>query len=269
MKRLSGTRALITGAGSGIGRSLALRLAREGCDIVACDLDERAADATRADIVGAGGAAWSCRLDVTDAARVAEVRDTILAERGPVDLLINNAGVVYGGAFLDVPLARHAATYQVNTLAPVSVTYAWLPHLLGRPEAHLVYVASASGFVGLPFGSTYASSKWAAIGFAESLRAELAVLGHRHVGVTAVCPSFVRTGMFDGVKPPSLTPMLTPERVADLTVAAIRRRRAFVLAPWLVKLTPALNALLPRPAFDAIARLFGVSTSMASWRGRR
>ena len=92
--------------------------------------------------------------------------------------------------------------------------------------------------------------------------------GHRHVGVTVVCPSYVDTGMFDGTRPPRATRMLTPERVADLTVRAVLRIRPRVLTPWLVKILPAVRALLPPGLFDRVSRLFGVDSGMLTWRGR-
>jgi short-subunit dehydrogenase len=268
MRTLVGKRVFITGAGSGIGRALALGLAREGAHVALADVNAAAANAVARDIRQRKGTADVYALDVSDASQVARVRSEVAGGGRPVDVLVNNAGVVYGGAFLDVPLDRHLATYGVNTVGPVLLTHAFLPDLIARPEAHIVNIASASGLVGLPFGSTYASSKWAVVGFSESMRMELAQLGHRHVGVTTVCPSYVQTGMFDGVRAPRLTRLLTPDRVADLTVRAILANRAFVLTPWLVKVTPLLNAALPRPVFDLLARAFGVNTSMASWRGR-
>jgi all-trans-retinol dehydrogenase (NAD+) len=253
---------------SPIGRALARRFAQEGAQILAADLREAAAEDTAAVIRSAGGRAAGYAVDVTDLAAVADLRRRVNQDGGPIDVLVNNAGVVHGGAFLDVPLLEHLATYRVNIDGVVIMTHAFLSDLLGRPASHLVQIASASGFVGLPLGATYASSKWAVIGFSESIRMELRQLGHRHVGVTTVCPSYVLTGMFDGARAPRLTRLLTADRVADLTVRAVRRNRAYVLTPWLVKLTPMLNAALPRWAFDRLSGVFGVTTSMTSWHGR-
>jgi len=268
VRTLSGRRVLVTGAGSGIGRALALRFAREGAEIVAADLREAAAAETASTIRATGGRAAGYSVDVTDPAAVAAFRHRLMADAGPIDVLVNNAGVVHGGAFLDVPLADHLATYRVNTEGVVIMTHAFLSDLMIRPESHLVQIASASAFVGLPFGATYASSKWSVVGFSESIRMELGQQGHRHVGVTAVCPSYVQTGMFDGARAPRFTPILTADRVADLTVRAVLGNRAFVLTPWLVKLTPMLNAALPRWLFDRLSGMFGVTTSMTSWHGR-
>jgi len=268
MRSLADTRVLVTGGASGIGRSLAKRFAREGAEVHVADLNGAAADDVARAIAGTGGRARAWELDVTDAARIADVRRKILDGSGPIDVLVNNAGIVHGGAFLDVPLDRHLATFHVNTLAVVAVTHAFLADLVARPDAHLVNIASAAGFAGLPFGATYAASKWAVIGFSESVRLELREQGHRHVGVTTVCPGYVSTGMFDGARALWLTPILTPERVADLTVRAVLANREMVMTPWVVALGPLLNGILPRRAFDWTARLFGAPTSMASWRGR-
>ncbi len=106
------------------------------------------------------------------------------------------------------------------------------------------------------------------IGFSESIRLELVELGHHHVGVTAVCPSYADTGMFEGVRPPRLTRMLTPERIAQLIVAAVKKNKPFVLAPRLVHIAPAVRGVLPLRIVDWIGSAFGTSTSMKSWRGR-
>jgi short-subunit dehydrogenase len=181
---------------------------------------------------------------------------------------VNNAGVVFGGPFLDVPLEKHLATYRVNVLGLVSLTHAFLPDLLGRPDAHLVNVASASGFIGLPHGATYASSKWAVIGFSESLRLELELQGHRHVHVTTVCPSYVATGLFEGARAPLTTRLLTAERLADKVVSAMLRDAIWVRVPWLVKVTPMLKGVLPTRMFYSVAGVLGVNTSMTAWKGR-
>ena len=268
MRSLAGKHVFVTGGGSGIGRSLALRFATEGAALHVADLNPGAAGEVCQVIRSSGGRARPWELDVTDAAAIADVRRRILLESGPIDVLVNNAGIVHGGAFLDVPLGRHEATFRVNTLATVAVTHTFLPDLAARNEAHIVNIASAAAFTGLPFGSTYAASKWAVLGFSESIRLELVEQGRAHVGVTAVCPGYVGTGMFEGARALRLTRILTPERVADLTVKAVLSGREMVMTPWVVHLGPALRGILPRPVLDWIARLFGAQSSMAHWKGR-
>jgi len=268
MRDLSAKRVLITGGASGIGRALAQRFAKEAAHLVLLDRDGDALGRAVEELRAEGATVQGHVVDVTDGDSVLRARDAVRAEGGPIDVLVNNAGVVFGGPFLGVSLERHLTTYRVNVLGVVAVTHAFLPDLIGRPEAHVVQVASASGFVGVPFGATYASSKWAVIGFAESLRLELGELGHRHVHVTTVCPSYVATGLFAGARAPRLSRMLTAEGVAAEVVHAVKRDRVFVRTPWLVEVTPFLRGVLPLRVFDAAAQLLGVTSSMAQWRGR-
>jgi short-subunit dehydrogenase len=94
------------------------------------------------------------------------------------------------------------------------------------------------------------------------------MLGHRHVHVTTVCPSYVSTGLFDGARPPLLTSMLTPEKLGDLVTRAVLANRKKVLAPWLVKLTPPLKGILPASLFNMISGTLGATSSMTQWKGR-
>lgn len=269
MDTLTGKRVLVTGGGAGIGKSLAAAFAARGAELLLADLNEAALATAAAELSRAGARVRTYRLDVTDGPGILAVRDQIHRDGGPIDVLVNNAGLVFGGAFLDVPMERHLTTYRVNTLGVVAVTHAFLPDLIGRPDAHLLNVASASGYIGLPFGATYASSKWAVIGFSESVGLELELLGHQHVHVTTLCPSYVSTGLFDGVRPPFATRLLTADRLAAKTVAAVLANRPVVRLPWLVKVTPFLKGTSPFRIFYRVAAVLGVNTSMLHWRGHK
>lgn len=269
METLRGKRALVTGAASGIGRAIAERFAAAGAELLLVDRDEAALTKTAAELARAGGRVRTYTLDVTNASRITGLHEQVASDGGPIDVLVNNAGLVYGGAFLDVPVEQHFTTYRVNTEGLVAMTHAFLPDLIAGRDGHVVNVASASAYIGLPFGATYASSKWAVLGFSESLALELELQGHRHVHVTAVCPSYVSTGLFDGAKAPRMTRLLTADRVADLTVKAILRNRIYMRTPWIVPATPILKALMPFRAFYRMAAVLGVNTSMMEWRGRK
>jgi len=264
MDTLHGKRVLITGGGRGLGRALAQRFALAGADVIVTDLDGAAAEKVASELKTA--AAYP--LDVTDAANVRIVQHRILADGGPIDVLVNNAGVVFGGPFAEVPLAQHQLTIAVNLGGMLNVTHAFLPDLVTRPAAHIVNVVSASAFIPLPNGAAYAASKWGALGFCESLWEELRLLGHRHVGVTAVCPSFIDTGLFAGATPPRLTRWLTAESVADATVRGVLRGEPLVLLPRRIRRLLALGGLLPWPLWRRVVAWSGVGTSMSGWRGR-
>ncbi len=267
MKNLRGKRVFVTGGARGIGFAIADQFAAEGAEIVLTDLRQEDLDEAQKKLSRVGARCHTFVLDVTDHAAVREVHERVRGEVGSVDVLVNNAGIVHGGPFLEVPLERHLKTYEVNLLAVGAVSHTFLPDLIDGPEGHLINIASASGLLALPNGSTYASSKWGVIGFSESLRIELQRQGARHVGVTTVAPSYVATGMFEGVKPPILTPWLTAESLAKKVLVAVRENRPEVLEPWLVKITPAVMGTLPRKVSDKISDLLGASKSMESWRG--
>jgi short-subunit dehydrogenase len=268
MQTLHGKRVLVTGAASGIGKAIAERVAAEGAELLLVDVNPRALEEAGASLARNGASVRTYVLDVTETSRMVGLHEQTDRDGGPIDVLVNNAGLVFGGAFLDVPLEQHLTTYRVNTLGLVAMTYAFLRDLIAGGDGHVVNVASASAFIGLPFGATYASSKWAVLGFSESLALELELQGHRHVHVTAVCPSYVKTGLFAGARAPRTTRMLTPERVADLTVRAVLANRPVVRTPWLVRVTPAMKGLMPFRVFYRAAALLGVNTSMMKWRGR-
>jgi all-trans-retinol dehydrogenase (NAD+) len=258
---LSGKRALITGAGHGLGRAIAVEFARAGAAVVITD---REPDRVAAVVKELGPPATGFPLDVTVPAQVAAVRGQL---PGPIDVLVNNAGIVVGGPFADVPLDRHLNTVAVNLTGVLTVTHAFLPGLLSQPEARIVNVASASAIVALPLGTSYAATKWAVLGFSESLREELRLAGQGHVRVSAVCPSYITTGLFDGVKPPRLTRMLTPETVARAVRRAAERGTEFVLLPRSVRLLYSVAGVLPRRVYRQFCRWLGVSASMTGWKG--
>jgi short-subunit dehydrogenase len=268
MSKLEGKRVLITGGAQGIGYEMAIKFAGRGAEIVLADINADKLTEAKATLEARGAPASGFQVDVTNPASIAALRAQIAAEVGPIDILVNNAGVVFGGPFTQTPLDQHFKTYEVNVLGLVAMTHAFLDDLVARPEAHLVHIASASGLVGLPFGSTYASSKWAAIGFAESIRAELNLQGHKHVHHTIICPSYIGTGMFEGAEAPKATNILEPDYLAEKVVQAVEHNTLHVLEPFMVKLTPIIKALLPTGLYDKISHLFGADTSMAHWTGR-
>lgn len=267
MSEFRGRRVLITGAGHGVGRAIAREFARRGAEIVVTDREIERVEETVLMLRGMGCAAWGYPMDVTQIEDVKSVRDRLRAENRSIDILVNNAGIVHGGRFLDVPIEKHTDVYRVNVMGTVIVTQVFLPDLLKAQSAHLVNIASASALIPLPYAATYASSKWAVLGLTESLREELRIDGQHHVGVTAVCPSYIDTGMFNGVRTPLFTRKLTPERLAGMVCAAVGKKRARILTPWLVKLTPLGRATLPHSWFQKLCDWFGVTSGMATWHG--
>lgn len=268
MSYYNGKRVLITGAGTGIGELMATELGKRGAEVIVTARRIEAAREVVKKIRSLGGRARPMRLDVSDLASIPAFREQLHQEAGPIDVLINNAGVVFGGTFEQVPLEDHFNTFQINSLGLMAMCHAFMDDLIASTQSHLINIASASAFVGLPYGSTYAASKWAVLGFSESLRLELKERGIRHLAVTTVCPSYISTGMFDGVRSPLLSPMLTPEKVVHSILRGAKNRESLVFEPLTVRAIDLLKGALPRPVWDEVAMRSGIASSMKSWRGK-
>jgi len=259
---------LITGAGAGIGRLLACELARRGAEPVLWELDEGKLAAALDEVRGiTGGHARGYVCDVSDRDVVYETADRVRSEVGDPDVVINNAGVVSGARLLDIPDDQIRRTFEVNALALYWVTKAFLPAMVRRNQGHIVTLASAAGLVGVARQTDYSASKHAAVGFDESLRAELREMSPGVV-TTLVCPYYIDTGMFEGVRTriPFLLPILREHDVVRKIAHAIERDRPLLELPRTIHLLPVLRLLPPR-AFDWVMDLLGVNASMEHFKG--
>jgi len=261
---LSGATVLITGGGSGLGRRLALGAARRGSLVLIWDLDAERCAAVRDEIRADGGSAEAYVVDVTDRQAVKAAADVA----GPVDVLVNNAGVVSGRPLLEAADEAIERTMNVNVMALYWVTRAFLGGMANRRRGTVVTVASAAGLVGVACQTDYSASKFAAFGFNESLRAELRA-GRTGVNTLVVCPYYIDTGMFDGVQTrwPLLLPILQEEQVATRVLDAIEAGRRKLVLPPIVNLLPALR-ILPVTVFDGLMDVLGVNRTMDHFTGR-
>jgi len=260
---------LITGGAGGIGKSLARRFLAGGAVVVLWDINAQSLASAKKDLTSAGGKVFTHALDISDRAAVDEAAKRVRSEAGDVDILDNNAGIVAGGDFLEVSEDSLSRTISVNVNAVIWCTRAFLPSMVAKGSGHIIMMASAAGLLGVPGMAAYSASKHAVIGLAESLRLELRKKGAHGVKMTIVCPSFVNTGMFDGVKPPLLTPWLEPEELTGKIYEAVLAGRLYVREPFMVKLIPALKGLPSTAAIDWLGRILGMDASMDHWTGRR
>jgi len=242
VKDLVNTIAVVTGAGSGIGRATALALAGEGASVVATDANRESAAETARLIEAVNHPARSFEMDVARPEQIAEVADQIHQSLGPTGILVNNAGVSVGGFFLDSSPEAWNRIVSINLMGVVHCCRAFLPAMVesGLP-AHIVNVSSLLGFAGVRGMSAYCTTKFGVLGFSESLRAELAASG---IGVSAICPGMVRTNIIaNGVIESHEADIeeknreidefyqkrnYPPERVAASILRAIRKNRAIV-----------------------------------------
>lgn len=270
MSRFKGSVVVVTGAASGLGRQITLKMARKGASVAAWDLNREALENVCREVAAEGkGQAAAFVCDVGDKDQVREAAKATAEQLGPVEVLVNNAGVVSGKPFLELTDQDIERTMRVNTLGLFWTTKAFLPEMIKRNKGLLVTIASAAGTVGVSRLSDYCASKWAAIGLDESLRVELSKMGSG-VKTLVICPYFINTGMFDGVKTrfPFLLPILEEEYATDRMVAAMEKGWRRLLMPPLVYTTPLLR-LLPAPVFDFIAGMLGINASMDEFKGRK
>jgi len=195
MQDLAGKVAVITGGGSGIGRGIALTLAREAMVVAVADIRPDAAAAVAGEIVGAGGTGFAVEVDVTSVDSLEAAEAEIESRAGPVNLLCANAGVLRIASLDQHTIEDWEYTLSVNVLGVVKTVKAFLPQLRqNAPDAHIVNTASLGGLVSVerfPIGA-YTASKYACVGFSEMLRGELAAEG---IGVSVLCPGVVESNL--------------------------------------------------------------------------
>lgn len=231
---MANTRVLITGAGSGLGRALALRYAAQGARIACVDLIAERAEETRAMLPGDGHLALIA--DVGDDAAFEPLRQRIESEFGGLDLLFNNAGIASGGALVDTTMDEWRRLIEINLLSVVRGCRAFLPGMLAARRGHIVNTASFAGLAGSPSIMSYGVSKAAVVALSEQLRAECSEAG---IAVSVLCPAFFQTNLCQNwVGDPRLrgfaTRMMekstdTLDAVADRVVAAVARGDFMIL----------------------------------------
>jgi short-subunit dehydrogenase len=241
MKILKYKRCLLTGAASGIGRAMALELAREGVHLYLLDVDVAGLQMTIEECRAHGVVAVGRQCDLSQPTQISAAIADLLARWHFIDLLINNAGVAYYGPTEKMTGPQWEWLMAVNLLAPIRITRELLPVLLKRPESHVLNVCSIAGIAAGGRFSAYHTSKFGLVGFTESLRAEY---NRRGIGVTNLCPGAVSSNLYNraisGRKDPVPNPpswiSASPELVARRAVRAIKKNKRIVLVTPLARL---------------------------------
>jgi 3-oxoacyl-[acyl-carrier protein] reductase len=250
MKVLRGRTALVTGAASGIGRAIALRLAQEGVNLVLTDRDETglaqtAEAARRADIVVS-----TVLCDLAQPAEITQTLDRLFAN-APLHIVVNCAGLTWFGLQHGAGDAAWRSIMAVNLLAPMQITTELIPVLLRADEAHIVNIASFLGVVPGRKLAAYSASKYGLVGFSLAMRSDYMRSGF---GLSVVCPGFVKTPMLalqGAAETPAKLPTVpawlstTPEHIAEVTIDVIKRDRGLVVVTALAKLFWRINRLAP------------------------
>jgi NAD(P)-dependent dehydrogenase (short-subunit alcohol dehydrogenase family) len=256
MKAFGGKVSVITGAGSGIGRALAVDLAGRGARLALSDVDLVSVAETAARCEKVGAEVRHYQLDVADRAAVLANAEAVAAEFGVVNLVINNAGVALLASVAEMTWEDLEWVMNVDYWGVVHGTKAFLPHLIASGDGHLVNISSVFGLVGVPTQSAYNSAKFAVRGFTEALRQEM-LIEKRRVGVSCVHPGGIRTNIVrnarvDGgstteeqVSGFERIARTTPERAAAVILRGVERNRPRILV--------GPDAYV----FDALPRLLG------------
>jgi short-subunit dehydrogenase len=250
---LTGASAAVTGAGHGIGRAIAIRLAAAGARVAVGDLDADAAEKVASEI---GDNAFGAHLDIADQAAFAAFLDAAEERHGPLTILVNNAGVDWVGPFHEEPDEVTRRELEVNLFGTITGSKLALQRMLPRRSGHLVNVASGVGRVPLPWSATYSATKHGVVGLTESLRLEYRGSG---VQFSVVLPSQVETAMIEGQPRPRALPVVSADDVAAAVLDAIRRKRFEVWVPRSQGASVKFLGVLPRAARELAMRIVGVT----------
>jgi short-subunit dehydrogenase len=264
--KLKGRAAVVTGAAGGIGRAIAISLARRGCHLALADIDEAALARTARDIAALGVRVTRHHLDVADRAAVAAFPERVTREHNRVDILVNNAGVAVTGTFEEVAEADFEWLIDINFWGVVRMTRAFLPLLHQSDDAHIVNISSVFGLIAPPGNTAYCASKFAVRGFSESLRKELR---KTRIGVTVVHPGGVATAIAKNARMPKTNDpekdkekrksfesflRTSPEVAGEAIVRGAENRKPRVLVGTDAKRIAIIERLMPITYWNVLGR---------------
>jgi len=260
---------LITGGASGIGLRMGQRALELGAEaLIIWDVSETNIARAKEHLQKYDDAVHTHHIDIARPEQIQDAAQKVHSDFGGVDILFNNAGIITGKHFNKQQPGEIQQTIDINLTGAMHVTNAFLPDMIEQQSGHIVNIASAAGLVANPGMAVYAASKWGLVGWSESLRIELE---HHHPGlhITTVQPGYIDTGMFAGVTPPLLTPLLDPAEISEAIIGAVQKNIIVLRKPFMVKLIPFLKGILPTRLFDFVAgKLFKVYSTMDSFTGR-
>ena len=254
---LAGRVVAITGAARGIGRATAQACVRAGMRVAIGDVDLAAAEATAAQI---GSGTIAVQLDVRERASVAHFLDEVEARLGPLDVLVNNAGIMPLRPLVDEDDQSARRQVDINVHGVLHGMKEALPRMLARNSGQIVNIASIAGRVGFSGGATYSGSKHFVVGVSEAARAELRGSA---VEITCVMPVVVRTELSSGLPPGVIIKHIEPDDVAAAILRALRSPRFEVYVPRMVTPLVKLGASLPQPIREGVCRFLRIDRSLA------
>ena len=247
---IAGQTVAITGAARGIGRATAKALVAQGMKVAIGDVDHEEAQRTAS---GLGASTIALPLDVTSRESFVAFLDATEEQLGPVDVLINNAGIMQIGRFIDEDDATAQRMIDINLLGVILGMKLALERMIPRDRGHIVNISSQAGKYGAPGGATYSATKHAVVGLTEAVRGELRLMG-AHIDLSYVMPFAVKTELGQGLGEARGMQHLEPEEVADRIVEALQHGIVDVWVPKSSRVTNVFAAVLPRSLSEGMAR---------------
>jgi all-trans-retinol dehydrogenase (NAD+) len=266
LKNVRGKVFLVTGGAMGMGKLVAERFARDGAKVVIWDVNSEALAKTEKEFTDKGYEVYTSVVDVSEREKVYQEAEKVKKEVGSVDVLMNNAGIVRGGQFLDTKDEDDFNTLNINFISQMWTCKAFLPDMVARNDGHVIALSSACAFTPTPGIAAYTASKAAVLMFTKTLRWELKNAGKSGVKFTVVCPSMINTGMFEGCKPPILNPWMEPDVMSDKIYQAYHKNKTLVLEPFVVKFTTTVPAL-PEALAYPLNKILKLNKSFDEWVG--
>ncbi|XP_065090344.1 17-beta-hydroxysteroid dehydrogenase 13-like [Ochlerotatus camptorhynchus] len=246
-KNVTGQLVLITGGGGGLGREMALNLASHGCNIVIVDVNLKAAKETCEELRGKNVSAYAYQVDVSSYDEVQVLIDTVYREIGPVDILINNAGLIQFTFLNDTTVENVHRLIDVNVKGYIWTTKVVLEKMMDRKRGHIVAISSLSGVHAFPWAVVYSTSKFAVNGFMAAVAEQLRLQGYAdQIQTTCVCPYYIATrkDIVDFLQKPRFE-LLTTKYTARTTVEGILRNESFVSVPPLMDFGLKISQFFP------------------------
>ncbi|XP_065545058.1 17-beta-hydroxysteroid dehydrogenase 13-like [Lathamus discolor] len=256
-KSVSGELVLITGAGHGVGRATAFEFAKRQSRLVLWDISKHSVEETAAECKRLGATVQAFVVDCSKREEIYSAAEKVKQEIGDVSILVNNAGVITAADFLSTQDHQIERMFEVNILAHMWTTKAFLPTMMKNNHGHIVTVASVAGHFVISYMVTYCSSKFAAVGFHKALTEELSTLGKDGIKTTCLCPVFINTGF---VKNPStrLGKILEIEEVVEALMEGILTNKKMVFVPSHQSVALFIERLLPERALAVLKKLTNV-----------
>lgn len=270
---IKGSNLLITGGASGIGRLMGLQAMEKGAaNIIIWDINDKAIEIVTGEfkaLADGKTGIYGFRTDVGDVESVNKSYAASVKAVGKIDILINCAGIVTSNKIFAENSAQEVErTMRINSIAPMQVALTMLPDMIARNSGHICNIASAAGMISNPRMAAYAASKWAVIGWSDSVRIELKEMKSK-VRITTVAPYYINTGMFDGVQS-KIFPILDPIKTSKKILKAIEKDVDFKGIPFPFHFIRFWQGVLPTRFFDwFFGQVFGIYHTMDHFTGRK